>query len=78
MGNQFQMAMAVESRLSNSDLLLPEVSSGTSHSYERESSGARTRTRVSKDVICVSHRPAFWVSALKSRTGGRFAIWGDG
>jgi hypothetical protein len=27
-------------------------------------------------VICVSHRPAFWVSALKSRTGSGFEIWG--
>jgi hypothetical protein len=27
-------------------------------------------------VICVSHRPAFWVSALKSRTGTNFQIWG--
>lgn len=27
-------------------------------------------------VICVSHRPAFWLSALKHRSGARFELWG--
>jgi hypothetical protein len=31
-----------------------------------------------RTVLCVSHRPAFWVSALKRRDGRDFAIWGVG
>jgi UDP-N-acetylglucosamine:LPS N-acetylglucosamine transferase len=31
-----------------------------------------------RTVLCVSHRPAFWVSALKRREGWDFAIWGVG
>lgn len=27
-------------------------------------------------VICVSHRPAFWVSSLKHRSGASFQLWG--
>jgi hypothetical protein len=29
-----------------------------------------------RTVICVSHRPAFWVSKLKHHAGMRFALWG--
>lgn len=29
-----------------------------------------------RTVICVSHRPAFWVSALKRRSGATFELWG--
>ena len=29
-----------------------------------------------KTVICVSHRPAFWVSALKRRKKASFRVWG--
>jgi hypothetical protein len=29
-----------------------------------------------KTVICVSHRPAFWLSKLKRQTGLSFALWG--
>ena len=31
-----------------------------------------------RTVLCVSHRPAFWVSALKRRTRCRVMIWGVG
>jgi hypothetical protein len=27
-------------------------------------------------VICISHRPAFWVSTLKMKTQARFKLWG--
>src|SRR5215207_8798722 len=29
-----------------------------------------------KTVICVSHRPAFWVSNLKRREGFDLSVWG--
>lgn len=29
-----------------------------------------------KTIICVSHRPAFWVSALKTKEKMRFTLWG--
>jgi UDP-N-acetylglucosamine:LPS N-acetylglucosamine transferase len=29
-----------------------------------------------KTVICCSHRPAFWTSSLKRKTGMQFKIWG--
>ena len=31
-----------------------------------------------RTVLCVSHRPAFWISALKRRDGWNFGIWGVG
>jgi hypothetical protein len=34
-----------------------------------EAAGART-------VLCISHRPAFWVSSLKMRAGLDFHLWG--
>jgi len=29
-----------------------------------------------RTVLCISHRPAFWVSCVKRRAGMRFGLWG--
>src|SRR5262245_22924682 len=53
--------------------------------YLRESLRSGTDLRGLKDklaalsprtVVCVSHRPAFWVSSLKKRAGLDFRLWG--
>lgn len=37
---------------------------------------ARIKTLAPRTVVCVSHRPAFWVSSLKWREGLDFRLWG--
>jgi hypothetical protein len=41
------------------------------HALQRKIAALNPRT-----VLCISHRPAFWVSLVKRRAGGRFELWG--